>query len=92
MFGRFIDGNYLKTNIINHMSQLNQFRFSLCSTMFNWNEMNSPLTEDIQYTFIDFPKNDVVCYVDYFPELKKLSLVNRKSQNYYKQHQRITEK
>ena len=28
--------------------------------MFNWNEMNSLLTEDIQYTFIDFPIDDVV--------------------------------
>jgi len=62
----FVDGNYLKTNIINRMPRLNQFTFSINSlTLFN-NELNLPSTEDIQCTFIDFPIHAIISYVDYF--------------------------
>ncbi|CAM4837432.1 unnamed protein product [Rotaria magnacalcarata] len=65
----FIDGNYLKRNIINCMPQLNQFKFHFNSFMCTRNRLNLPSTKDIQRTFIDFPNNEIVSYVDYFPEV-----------------------
>jgi hypothetical protein len=35
------------------------------------NEMDFPSTEDIQRTFIDFPCNNIISYVDYFPDAKQ---------------------
>ncbi|CAF1446764.1 unnamed protein product [Rotaria sordida] len=67
----FIDGNYLKKNIINRMTRLNQFTFYIPSIMSTRKEMNFPSTEDIQLTFIDFPANKIISYVDYFPEIKQ---------------------
>src|SRR5690242_14365637 len=67
----FIDGNDLKKNIINCMPRLNQFTFYIRSIMHIDNEMNFPLTEDIQCTFIDFSNNNIISYVDYFPEAKR---------------------
>jgi hypothetical protein len=64
----FIDGNNLKENIINHMSRLNQFTFYIRSSIFIRNKIYLPSTEDIQRTFIDFPINQIISYVDYFPE------------------------
>ncbi|CAF3894325.1 unnamed protein product [Rotaria sp. Silwood1] len=65
-----IDGDYLKKNIINRMSRLNQFTFYISSIMSTRNEMNFPSTEDIQRTFIDFVANKIIYWVDYFPEIK----------------------
>ncbi|CAF3831388.1 unnamed protein product [Rotaria magnacalcarata] len=48
----FIDGNNLKKNILNHISQLNQFTFDIHSLMLINNTMNLPSKEDIQRTFI----------------------------------------
>jgi hypothetical protein len=67
----FVDGNYLKTNIINRMPRLNQFTFSINSLMFINNKLNLPSTEDIQCTFIDFPINAIISYINYFPEAGK---------------------
>ncbi|CAF4618030.1 unnamed protein product [Rotaria sp. Silwood2] len=67
----FIDGNHLKKNIINRMPRLNQFRFYIRSNMFIRNQMYFPSTEDIQQTFIDFPNNEIVSYVDYLPETRE---------------------
>jgi hypothetical protein len=67
----FIDGNYFKENIINRMSRLNQFIFYISSWMFIRNQMNFPSTEDIQRTFIDFPINSIISYVDYFSEAEQ---------------------
>ncbi|CAF1518188.1 unnamed protein product [Adineta steineri] len=67
----FIDGNDLKQNILNRMSRLNQFTFYICSSMIIHNQMILPSTEDIQRTFIHFPINPIVSYVDYFPEAKR---------------------
>ncbi|CAF2789704.1 unnamed protein product [Rotaria sp. Silwood2] len=71
VYERFIDGNNLKKNILNHMSQLNQFSFHIHSRMFINNEMNLPSKQDIQQTFRDFKDNQIISYVDYFPERKK---------------------
>jgi hypothetical protein len=67
----FIDGNYLKRNIIYRMQRLNQFTFYISSFMCIRNEMKLRSTEDIQGTFIDFPNNEIISYVDYFPEAKQ---------------------
>ena len=64
----FIDGNHLKENIINRLSRLNQFTFYICSAIFSFNQMYMPSTEDIQHTFIHFPVNQIVSYVDYLPK------------------------
>ncbi|CAF3372367.1 unnamed protein product [Rotaria socialis] len=67
----FIDGNHLKRDIINRMARLNQFTFYIASFMFICNPLDFPSAEDIQRTFIDFPKNNIISYVDYFPEAKQ---------------------
>jgi hypothetical protein len=67
----FIDGNNLKKNILNHMSQLNQFSFHIHSTLFINNEMNLLSKDDIDGTFTDFKNNQIISYVDYFLERKE---------------------
>ncbi|CAM2715454.1 unnamed protein product [Rotaria socialis] len=39
--------------------------------MFIRNQINFPSTEDIQRTFIDFPINEIISYVDYLPEAQE---------------------
>ncbi|CAF4970892.1 unnamed protein product [Rotaria sp. Silwood1] len=67
----FIDGNNLKKNILNRMSQLNQFSFDIRSVIFINNEMNLPSKEDIQQTFIDFQYMKIISCVDYLLEYKQ---------------------
>src|SRR5690349_16182334 len=67
----FIDGNHLKTKIIKYMPRLNQFTFFINSFIYICCEMNLPSTEDIQHTFIDFPNNKIISYVDNFPDGKR---------------------
>ncbi|CAF0883101.1 unnamed protein product [Rotaria sordida] len=67
----FIDGNHLKTKIIKQMPRLNQFTFFITSFINIYNEMSFPSTEDIQQTFIDFPFNKIISYVDNFPDRKQ---------------------
>lgn len=67
----FFDGNDLKMNIINYMSQLNQFTFSICSSSNYYNEINLPTNEDIQNTFTDFNNKEIIYWADYFPEKRK---------------------
>ncbi|CAF1157316.1 unnamed protein product [Adineta steineri] len=67
----FIDGNHLKRNIINRLLRLNDFKFHICSWMFIHNQSHFSSTKDIQRTFIDFPINNIISYVDYFPEAKR---------------------
>ena len=40
----FFDGNDLKMNIINHMSQLNKFTFNIRSWNLFYNEINFPFS------------------------------------------------
>ncbi|CAF1527838.1 unnamed protein product [Rotaria magnacalcarata] len=68
----FIDRNNLKKNIINCMPRLYQFRFYICSIMRICNGMNFLTTEDIHHTVMDFPKNGIVSYGDYFPEAREI--------------------
>ncbi|CAF1021285.1 unnamed protein product [Adineta steineri] len=56
----FIDENYLK--------KLNEFQFSIISRIYNLKKLNLPSTKDIQQTFIDFQTENIISYVDYFPE------------------------
>jgi hypothetical protein len=67
----FFDGNDLKMNIINHMSQLNKFTFNIRSSSSFYNEINLPENEDIQKTFIDFNDKQIIYWADYFPKIKK---------------------
>ncbi|CAF3046999.1 unnamed protein product [Rotaria sp. Silwood2] len=66
----FIDGNHLKRHILDRMLRLNQFTFYISSSMSIDNEMHLPSGKDIQHTFIDFINNEIISYVDYFPETK----------------------
>ncbi|CAF2143390.1 unnamed protein product [Rotaria magnacalcarata] len=67
----FIDGNNLKQNILNQMSQLKHFTFDIRSVMFIKNQMNLPSKEDIQETFIDLQYTKIISCVDYFREYKR---------------------
>ncbi|CAF1392841.1 unnamed protein product [Rotaria sp. Silwood1] len=67
----FIDENDLKKNIINRMPRLNQFRFYIRSIMNIHSGMDLQSIEDIQYRFIEFANNNIISYVDYFPETKQ---------------------
>ncbi|CAF2399966.1 unnamed protein product [Rotaria sp. Silwood2] len=68
---RFIDGNHLKENILNHMLLLNQFIFDIRSLMFINNQINLPSNEEIQGTFTDFHYTKIISCVDYFVERKE---------------------
>jgi hypothetical protein len=67
----FIDGKHLKKNILNPMKRLNEFQFSITSHTSHLMQLNLPSTKDIQRTFIDFQTNNIISYVDYFPESNK---------------------
>jgi len=67
----FVDGNYLKTNIINHMPRLSKFTFNICSNIYHCNGINLPSSKNIQKTFIDFKDNQIISCVDYFPKIEK---------------------
>ncbi|UJR23220.1 hypothetical protein I4U23_026239 [Adineta vaga] len=55
-------------SLLYRMSNLEQLGLSLVSID---NEMNLLSTEDIQRTFIDFPNNQIISYVDHFLEAKE---------------------
>ncbi|CAF1396826.1 unnamed protein product [Adineta ricciae] len=65
----FIDGDNLKTNILNRMVQLNQFTFSIRSSLWLTNQTKFISNEDIQHTFEYFSTNQIISYVDYFHKL-----------------------
>ncbi|CAF3824208.1 unnamed protein product [Rotaria sordida] len=62
---RFIDGNDLKENIINHLPRLKKFAFNIHSRTFFLNEIYLPSNADIRNTFTNFKDNQIVCSVDY---------------------------
>ncbi|CAF1417233.1 unnamed protein product [Rotaria sordida] len=64
----FVDGNDLKTNIINNMPFLNKFTFNIRSFNHFYNQINIPSNEDIQYTFNGYKDNQIISCVDYFPK------------------------
>ncbi|CAF4134240.1 unnamed protein product [Adineta steineri] len=53
------------------MPRLNQFTFYIESFHHVRNGISLPSTEDIQKTFIDFPNNNIVSYVDVFPYIER---------------------
>jgi hypothetical protein len=65
---KFVDGNELKQNIINHMARLQRFEFYICSDISLHNQIYLPSKEDIQHTFKDFKDDQITSYVDYFQE------------------------
>jgi hypothetical protein len=67
---KFIDGNNLKSDIINHMSRLNNFTFNIRSQSEFYNQIELPSNTDIQHTFKDFKKNQIISCVDYFQDRK----------------------
>ncbi|CAF4341142.1 unnamed protein product [Rotaria sp. Silwood2] len=85
---KFVDSEDLKKNIIDHMSRLNKFKFSICSTIQLDNELDFPSNENIQKTFRDFKANQIISYVDYFPKARQgqchIYSYPYKSKNYYK--------
>ncbi|CAF1348775.1 unnamed protein product [Rotaria sordida] len=67
---KFIDGNNLKQNIIDYMPELNQFRFSIHSTILLKDQIDLPSNEDIKHSFKDFSNNKIISCVNYFFEAK----------------------
>ncbi|CAM4862594.1 unnamed protein product [Rotaria socialis] len=63
----FFDGNDLKININNPMTQLNNFPFNIRSSSSFYNEIDLPSNEDIQKTFIDFNDKQIIYWINYFP-------------------------
>ncbi|CAF5104578.1 unnamed protein product, partial [Rotaria sp. Silwood1] len=63
-----IDGNYLKTNILNHMIQLNIFTFNIHSWFGLCNQIYFPSNENIQHTFNNFKNNKIISCIDYYPK------------------------
>ena len=68
--GRFIDGNNLKNNILDHMSRLNQFIFNIRCMVYFSDLINFSSDEDIHRTFLTFKDYEVKSYVDYFSKEK----------------------
>ena len=67
----FIDGAYLKKDIICHMPKLKNFQFSIHSIIDHPAfPINLPSNEDIQRTFEDLEDYQIVSYIDYFPNEK----------------------
>ncbi|CAF2096269.1 unnamed protein product [Rotaria magnacalcarata] len=67
-YKEFIDGNDLKENIINYMSQLNNFTFNIRVIKHSPNLMNLPSNEYIQHTFKDFKYNQISSCIGYYQE------------------------
>jgi len=63
----FIDGNNLKKDIINHMPKLNNFVFSILSSLQSVDFIHLPPNKDIQHTFKGLEDYQIVSYIDYFP-------------------------
>jgi len=66
----FVNGNDLKTNIINHLPQLNKFTFNIRSIISLKSQTDFPSNKDIQDTFKDFKNDQIICCIDYFEERK----------------------
>ncbi|CAF1937150.1 unnamed protein product [Rotaria magnacalcarata] len=67
----FIDGNRLKTDIIDRFPSLKKFFFYIYSFIKIGNRTNPPSNEDIMRTFVDFNDYEITSCVDYFPTKKK---------------------
>ncbi|CAF3496483.1 unnamed protein product [Rotaria socialis] len=65
---KFVDGNCLNNDIINHLPKLNHFIFNIQSRIYDYNQTDIRSNEDIQNTFKSFQNHKINSYVDYFPE------------------------
>ncbi|CAF1560509.1 unnamed protein product [Rotaria sp. Silwood1] len=69
---RFIDGNDLKKNIINHMIKLKKFTFNICSNIICLhNQIDLISNEYIENTFRDFKNYQIISSIDYFSKAEK---------------------
>ncbi|CAF0995617.1 unnamed protein product [Rotaria sordida] len=64
----FVDGNDLRTNILNHLPQLKSFAFNIRSSIDSVNQINLPSNDYIQHTFREFKYKKILSSVDYFPD------------------------
>lgn len=67
---RFVDGNDLKNNIVNHMPRLREFTFNIRSTIKLDNQIHLPSNEDMQHTLTDLTDHRIISCVDYFSHEK----------------------
>ena len=65
---RFVDGNDLKFNIVNHLPFLKKFTFNICTQVSFDDQTNLATNEDIQRSFEDFPNEKIIFSVDHFPQ------------------------
>jgi hypothetical protein len=63
---RFIDGNHINNEIVSHMPQLNTFKFHIVTVGRTVDMEYEQSCDDIKYTFINWKRSEVKCYVDYF--------------------------
>lgn len=63
---RLIDGNELKTNIVNHMPLLNKFTFDIRSGILLHDVNHFPSDQSIRDTLKNFPNDKIVLYTDSF--------------------------
>ena len=65
---RFVDGNTLKENFLDHMPRLKDFVFDIRSIVpLNQGDVPLQAEEDVQSTLTDLTQHRVITYVDYFP-------------------------
>ena len=66
-----IDGDKLEKDIINYMTRLNKFTFSIRSVLSLHTQTDFPSNEYIQHTFKNFKNNQIISCVDLFPEARE---------------------
>ncbi|CAF3503625.1 unnamed protein product [Rotaria sp. Silwood2] len=54
---KFVDGNCLNNDILNHLPKLNHFIFNIQSRIYDYNQIDIRPNEDIQNTFKKFSKS-----------------------------------
>ncbi|CAF3876280.1 unnamed protein product [Rotaria sordida] len=64
----FVDGNDLKTNILNRLPQLKSFEFNIRSSIDSINQIDLSTNEYIQHTFREFKHKKIISCVDYFQD------------------------
>ena len=62
---RFIDGNTLTTDILQHMTNLKQFSFNIHSQISIRDQIHLLSCNDIQRTFINFQNTQITSWTDY---------------------------
>ncbi|CAF2494866.1 unnamed protein product [Rotaria sp. Silwood2] len=68
---RFIDGYYLKYNIINNLLRLNKFVFNIRSCLPLNDQVYLSSNEDCQLSLNSFKNNKIISCVDYFQDHKE---------------------